>query len=397
MSTNSSRTSAPSVVLREPQAMIVALPHLLGFTPQRSIVSIITALNDQGSETIALVARVDIPDAGADLREFAVAATQPFTRVADAQRVAVFVIDDAPAIAASSGELTHGALAQQMHDAIDDWGLPVLDVVYTNLDTYRSYLCTNPTCSCLEAPSIASEVRNEVEAEFIAAGSAPLAARDQIARAWQAPATDAWVASVAGGDISATPARLDLAEDASVTDYIEAVVDVAETTVRELASGSETMDADRVVPLASVAVAANSDVHLRDALVWNTAHLSAADQRTLAHTCVRLGAAMPLAHREAIATLAGVAYYLAGDGVRASIAADQALRANPQARMADMLDKALTIGLPPALLRSELQALTPGEAIGLRSPATSAAPSAATNAAPAPAAMTAPTTTAPAV
>lgn len=389
MSTNPSRTITPSVVLREPQAMIVALPHLLGFTPQRSIVSIITALNDQGSETIALVARVDIPDAAANLQEFAVAATQPFTRVSDAQRVAVFVIDDVPAIAASSGELIHGELAQHMHDAIDDWGLPVLDVVYTNLDTYRSYLCTDRTCTCLEAPAIASEVRNEVEAEFIAAGSAPLAAREQIARAWQAPATDPWVDTVAGGDIRSTPTQLDLGDDASITDYIEAVVDVSETTVRELSSDSETIDADRVVPLASVAVAANTDVHLRDALVWNTAHLSVSDQRTLAHTCVRLGAAMPLAHREAIATLAGVAYYLAGDGVRASIAADQALRANPQARMADMLDKALTIGLPPALLRSELQSLTPGEAIGLRSPATSATPTAAV--------LTAPTTTAPAV
>lgn len=396
MASNSSRTGAPSLVLREPQAMIVAIPHLLGFTPQRSVVSIITAPSDQGAETIALVARVDLPDAGMDLREYAVAATQPFTRVTDAQRVAVFVIDDAPAIPASAGQLTHTEVAQQMREAIEDWGLPVLDVVYTDLDTYRSYLCTDPTCACVDAPSVASEVRNEVDAEFIAAGSAPLAARDQIARAWNAPASDPWVASLAGGDISATPARLDLAEDASVTDYIEAVVDVAETTVHELTAGTDGVDIERVAPLAQVAVAANSDVHLRDALVWNTAHLNAADQRSLANTCVRLGAAMPLAHREATATLAGVAYYLAGDGVRASIAAEQALRANPQARMADMLDKALSIGLPPALLRSELQSLTPGEAIGLRSAAI-ATPSAAADATAASAVMTAPTTTAPAV
>ena len=387
MSINPPPAQAPSLVLREPQALIVALPHLLGFTPQRSIVSIITAEDAAGSEIIALVARIDVPDPVTDLREFAAAATQPFTRVNDAKRVAVFVIDDSPAMPASRGELVHQELARQMHDAIENWGLPVLDVVYTNLDTYRSYLCTDPICGCSEGPAIAQEVRNAVQAEFIAAGSAPLAARGELAHAWEAPASDPWVAVVASEDITATPARLVLGEEASVADYIDAIVDVSETTVRELACGIDDIDAGLIAPLAQVAVAANGDVHLRDALVWNTAHLSAPDQRTLAHACVRLGAAMPLAQREAIATLAGVAYYLAGDGVRASIAAEQAMTANPQARMAQMLDQALSIGLPPALLRSELQSLTPGEAIGLRTSAASAAPAAAA----------APTTTAPAV
>jgi len=170
-----------------------------------------------------------------------------------------------------------------------------------------------------------------------------------------------------------------------VSDYIKAVVDVSEQAVRDLSSD---IDAQRAVELARVGVAANDDVHLRDALVWNTAHHPPAAQRRIGDACVRLGSGMPATAREAIATLAGVSYYLAGDGVRALIAAEQALRANPEARMARMLDQALALGLPPSMLRAELQSLTPGEAIGATAHAASTPP---------PAAAAAPHSTAPAV
>lgn len=353
-----------TITLRSPETAIASLPYLLGYTPQRSLVTV-TNSQHGGAHTVGLTARVDLPRPGEDLdafmaeyRQSVLAAMQ---RVPNASSVAVFVVDDTPA---GPGSMTYRELAEQVSAEAQAVG-EVIDVLYTDGDTYRSYLCQDPSCGCMAGAQISQSAKDSVAAQFVAAGVAPAASRAQLEQSWHAPDDPQRLELVASWCSQADQEPLvDGYDTATPTDRAAAQL-AAGAQVVDTLTGPAPLSPEQQEQLVRVLTKANTDIRLRDAVLWSAAMAPVPAQRTIAEHLTHLGAAMPVEHREAIATVAATARYLAGDGAQANIAVEQALTANPDARMAGMLETALAAGVPPQQYASMMQSMSPQQAVGL--------------------------------
>jgi len=353
-----------TITLRSPETAIASLPYLLGFTPERSLITI-TTVDVDGRQAVGLTTRVDLPAPGEDLEAFAAeyrsSVISAMGRVPNASSVAVIVVDDTPA---GPDQMAHVDLVDQVTRDLAPVG-DVLDVLYTDGDTYRSYLCTDPGCPCLAGAEISSEIKDSVAAEFVARGVAPAGSRSDLQRSWDAPGDAARMEQVATWCAQASGEPLvDGYDSASPIDRAAAQLSVAQDAIDVLSSPA-VIPPDVERRLVQVLTLANTDIRVRDALAWTASRTPSPVQPVIADQLTRLGSTMPIEHREAVATIAGLSRYLAGDGAQASIAVRQALAANPDARLASMLDTALAAGLPPQEYASTMQSLSAEQAVGL--------------------------------
>lgn len=364
--------------LGEPRELLALVPHLLGFRPRDSAV----AVSLRGARgQVGLVARVDLADIADAEHGPQVARSLAAHLDRDGARRAVLVLY-APT-AAPRGQALVDAAAAHAHEAFEVPFGGGLDVVVVGETHYRCLAC-DPTCCPPEGRSLDELQATRAGAEMVLAGSvvapgrdalgqvrpAPTAARRAVARvrrrrgeararalaggpralsSWRTESLAAWralVTSTAGGG-AGTSTRIALLGrvEAGLTDrrvrdavLVACLPDAGSLPERALEHAGPAQDAElraAIGRLVDPAVGEPPDDTVRV--------VRAALEDVVAHG--RRGAQAP-----ASTLLATVAWWQ-GDGARASVMLDRALRDDPAYRLAHLLRTAVDAGLAPGWVR----------------------------------------------
>ncbi|MGV0742334.1 DUF4192 domain-containing protein [Mycolicibacterium sp. XJ870] len=332
----------PDYPVGHPGSLIAALPAVLGFVPEESLVLVTF---DAGH--LGCVMRVDLSLAmveGVDHLAEVAAAAAPHSAVA--------VIVDENGADCLQCQDDYADLAAAVADALAAHGIElsaahVVDRVAAGGRWHCADGCGNhgtvedPTASPLAVAAVLdgrrlyrrrAELQQIVEADEIRG--------EQIA------------AVIAGLPSSSGPRRKAQAR---------ADVEMAITAAAQLAAGEVPTD----IQLAKLAVAL-TDPRVRDTLYALAVGDGAGPAESL---WVAVARALPPPWRaEALALLAFSAY-VRGDGPLAGISLDAALRCDPEHRMAGMLDQALQSGMRPDQIRElALSGYRQAERLGVRLP-----------------------------
>ncbi|WP_299558750.1 DUF4192 domain-containing protein [uncultured Mycolicibacterium sp.] len=317
--------ASPDFQLNRPGALIAALPAVLGFVPERSLVLVTL---ERGA--LGCVMRVDLtpelPEAADELAR--VAAAGP----ADAA-VAVIVDDRAPDCQACAAEQC--LLADALADALDTVGIELLAVhVVDRVAAGGRWRCVD---DCGAAGVVEDPRSSPVALAAVLDGRRLYDRRaDLLAAVAPDPARTAAVAAVLGDAASGPGGPRSDADAQGVARAVLAAVD-------RVADGREPADTE----LAGLARG------LGDVRVREVCYALAVGKRATAAEALWLLLARSTStpwRTEALVLLAFSAY-ARGDGPLAGVALDAALADAPGHRMAGMLDRALQRGIHPERIR----------------------------------------------
>jgi Domain of unknown function (DUF4192) len=366
---------SPSPVrLSRPGELAAALPQLIGFRPQESVLAVsLHGGGRRGSRTgrIGLTARVDLPPAAA--RRAAVANLVGAVLTDAPSAVLLAVVSEAAdvgvpevrtrtteradpvAAGAPVPELPHRAVVREALLGFSEAGVPVHEALLVRSGRWWSYDCSEDCCmpgagtplpggtSVLAA---ATALAGQVVEEERAALGRRIAPVGFLAAAGMAQACDE-----VGAEMSA---RLDQVGSAAVAEeswrlLADAVAEVGPGTVRSLPDR-------RAARLAWGLL----DVAVRDRAMGLALRPDPAAAEVL---WTELTRRVPVPLDAAPATLLAVTSWVQGNGAMANVALDRALTSRPDYRMAQLLRSALDACLPPAQVRRLLS-----EGLGARRP-----------------------------
>ncbi len=306
-------SSRPVARLSSPGDLVATVPALCGFRPQDSVV----LLSLRGTRLrLGLTIRVDLPaPSAAD----ACAALLADRVQQDGASAAVLVVyADAP----------QPALADLCAAALEQRGLRVVEALHVATGRWTSYRCTGPCCPPEGTP--VGEAPALVRAEHALGGRAVLDTREDLVRALAPPRAPVDVSSArAGAPVHAEAVRQ--ARDALA-----------------LVAAGGTLDG----PAAAVLALALHDVRVRD----EVATWALDDDDALLALAHQVAAQVGAPWDAPVCTVLAWAAYCRGDGARANVALDRALRSDPQHALALLLREALDGALPPAEVRRTLRA-----------------------------------------
>lgn len=330
-------TSAERISLRSPAALCCAVPHLLGFHPQDSAVLVWLT-----GGSIILTQRLDLPTAATELEGWAGAAwAHRAVEIAD-EVIVVLCVDPLTEI--------HGpgldALARAVRNQAERSSTAVRDVIVLRGDRWRSQLCPDPECCPPEGRQIPVDLRSSVAEHFASDMAQPLPTRaDVVASLTQDPEAAAAVESTGvlrRGRVVHRAVR-------------ERWRDSALSNLRSwTASGRSEATPHRTAHL----LLALRDVRVRDTLLWHLTRMEPTQLRTAQGQLCRLLRQAPEHETAPVATVAALALWLLGDGVRATAACDRALADDPHYTLALMLAVAVGTGRSPAEWRAAMSTLS---------------------------------------
>ena len=318
----------PRVRVGDPAGLLAIVPHLLGFTPQTSLV-VLGAGPPDGRVQVAL--RYDLPDPP-DTGTAAQIAAHAAAVLSRHQLATVIIAGYGP------GPLVT-PVADATRDAVTSAGLRVHDVLRVEDGRYWSYLCREP--SCCPAEGVPFDAAAHPAAQILAGTGQPVRADRAALAATIAPLTGSqanamreatrWAQRTANRLITrAGPRALDPPGRAAV-----------QAAIRTYRDGGSISDPGRLAWLALVL----TSLPVRDD-AWarmDPAHRHA--HRRLWTDLVRR--AQPGYAAGPVSLLAFTAWQ-SGDGALANIALDRALTDAPGYSMALLLQEALEAGMPPS-------------------------------------------------
>jgi hypothetical protein len=173
--------AASLIVVHSPEDLVAAVPYLVGFAPEQSLV--VVAMRRSGRrQRLGLVARFDLPPVGprrvrgeegsaGAIRALVRQVVDVLTRDAPEQ-VVVLVYDDQPCTMVPVWQ----RLVDRLDAAFRAVDVPVMDALHVAGRRFRSYRCTDTGCCPPEGRPLDPE-SSVVAAEFVARGSSPLASR----------------------------------------------------------------------------------------------------------------------------------------------------------------------------------------------------------------------------
>lgn len=326
---SSSSSSLEALSLRSPDALLSALPYLLGFTPTESVVLVWLRRG-----RILLTQRLDLP--GRSVPAAWSAAAWEHRAAMQADETVVVLVSATSVPDSVQDAILRGAQSR---------GIAVRDVLQLHGQRWRSLLCTDASCCPSAGRSIDAEVSALVAAEFTLLGRAPVGSRDEIAASMQPDAAAvermAELLRAQGSPPSRPAARERWRETALAA------------VARVMAAGAGADAHDVALVLTGVA-----DIRVRDAALWDAAQLDLDGLGTALTGFSHATRQAPSPCVAPVATCAAVLAWLAGDGVRAGIALERALSADSDYSLALLVDAALRAGMPPATWRSAMGALS---------------------------------------
>ncbi len=332
------------VRLTSPEQILAAVPYLLGFAPERSVV----AIGLRGKQ-VGLTLRLDLDQLDKETRRTVV------SRICSDGATAVVLIffdpDRPPGPA--RGRPGAGAMRSLM-TALERAGVEVRDALGVCDGRFWSYVCRRASCCPPEGrpiPEAGGPDHAMVAAPLIAHGAAPLASRREL---------EASVEQLSGSQ----RAQLSRAYDEVLAEPVQHPIEgwLAAVALRmELPPGP-----GRALPMSDAVrlIVALDDVLIRDTVVSWTATDALDAVLDLLQELVPL--ALPPYDVEPLATLAWAAF-AAGRGALAAVALERALRTDPGHSLSRMLDAALQGGITPDQLGDvsrELLATPPATACG---------------------------------
>ena len=315
------------VRLSTPGEVLAAVPYLIGFAPQRSVV----VLSLRGKQ-IGLTMRLDLDTPRETLHKVIVSRL-----AADSGTSAVLVIFDP-----HPGKGSHrpgASIARPLIRAVERAGVQVRDALGVCDGSFWSYLCEDPRCCPPEGrpvPVSGSSDHSKVASNFVAIGTAPMASRDELS------------ASIAGPSAQhqhdLAPAYSLALERPSAEPLERWAIAVARYADAPARPGSGLTEGEAVRLVVSL-----QDNLVRDEVISWTA--GAALGGVLAVLRELTGIAVPPYQTQVLATLAWAAYS-SGDGAMAAIALERALAAAPRHSLAALLATCLDTGIDPSQLRA---------------------------------------------
>ena len=316
------------LTLRSPDALISALPYLLGFHPVESAVVVWLSAG-----RLLLTQRLDLPTR-LDVMPAWQSAVWSHAAAASADEIVVVVASDRDVDVALLEALVGEADRRDVH---------VRDAVLLRGDRWWSLLCTDAACCPPEGRGVDPDVQAEVGAEFALLGRAPMPDRDAVVASMAADPISA--AAVARVRPRARSGRaLERWRDDVLADLLDAVADGTALTVTP-------REAARL--LDGVA-----DVRVRDTLLWESRAWTPEELVRATDALTVLLRRAPQGRCAPIATCIALLCWLSGDGARALVALDRAASDDPGYSLAALLAASLRAGLPPTAWREAVAGLT---------------------------------------
>lgn len=316
------------LTLRSPDALLAALPYLLGFHPVESAVVVWLS-----GGRLVVTQRLDLPSDQGLLPAWQ-AAVWSHAGAQTADEIVVVVVSDHDVDARLLDDLVAAAEERDVH---------VRDVVHQRGDHWRSLLCSDTHCCPPEGRVIDPVVRGEVGAEFALLGRAPVPDRDAIVASMAADAASA--GAVARVRPRARSGRaLERWRDAVLADLL----DWADAGADQCPTPSQ----------AARLLDGIADVRVRDSLLWESREwtpdelIRATDALTVLLRCAPSGRCAP------VATCVALLCWLSGDGARALVALDRAAADDPGYSLAALVAASIRAGLPPTAWREAVAGLT---------------------------------------
>lgn len=312
-------------MLNRPGALIAALPAVLGFVPEKSLVLVTV---DRGE--IGAVMRVDLSPRLADtidrIAEVA-AAARPDTAIA-------VIVDAEGALCPVCAE-DYRELAQVLSDVLALQKITLLAVhVVDRIAAGGRWHCPD---GCGERGTVDDPSSSPLAMAAVLDGRRLYGRREELQQVIDVKDTTR-VQRVARRIRKQLKVRGDHDDDSARRD-IECVIDAA----NRACDGTELPDA-----LAAEIACGLTDILVRDTLYALAVSDKAAEAETL---WAMLSRALPTPWRVEALVLLAFSAYARGDGPLAGVALDAALRCNGGHSMASMLDTALQSGLPPERIR----------------------------------------------
>lgn len=348
MTTKFSRQSSPRHRISGPGELLQAIPYLLGFHPQSSLV--LVGLGDRrgaprpepragratgvgAARELVVTARLDLTDA---TESGVLDDTLSAIRGGGADDVLAVVYDDRdPSIDAD--RLPWSQLAGELDDCVAAAGCRLVDVLFVAHGRWWPYNCADPGC-CPRWGRPVPEQPSPFTAAATYAGVVALPDRDALAAVLN-PLPEARLA---------LSPFIEAAENAVVAAMLNGHQQRHFRSVKRAIFAAARASADpRQEPLPDEVTAqfavALSDTALRDS-VWLAVDNARLDGRPLWRDLARRA---PGPYAAAPLFLFGWANWRAGNGALASIAAEQAIDCDPDYSAADLLVAALSRGLDP--------------------------------------------------
>jgi len=315
----------PDFHLNRPGVLIAALPAVLGFVPEKSLVLVTVDRGEMGC-----VMRVDLSDELVDSLEHVAdvaAAARPDSAIA-------VVIDEEGANCRMCND-EHRVLADQLTTALAERGIELLAAhVVDRVAAGGRWHCAD---GCGSAGSVDDPSASPMAMAAVLDGRRLYARRTELQQVIEVidPARTDALADLIEGRESDTAERPDDAARADIEAAVAAaarVADAAELTDDELARLAWAL----------------TDLRVRDTLYALAVGENAGQAESL---WAVLSRTLPEPWRVEALVLLAFSAYARGDGPLAGVSLEAALRGDPTHRMAAMLDTALQSGLRPEQIR----------------------------------------------
>lgn len=318
-------TPRPYSSLHRPGALIAALPAVLGFVPERSLVLVTVADADMGA-----VLRADLsdppPDQLCQLAELAAAA--------GAETAIAVIVDDSGAGCAMCAD-EHRRLANTLTDELDAHGVELAAAyVVAEIVGGARWYCVD---GCGNSGMVEDPTASPTAVAAVLDGRRLYRRRDDL------------VAVVATADSARAAALGRKIESASAPDPSRPDSEARSDVEHALACVERS---ERDCPLADAEMVrlawSLTDARVRDTLYALAVGDSAGAAEAL---WAELARRLPEPWRVEALVLLAFSAYARGDGPLAGISLDQALRGEPLHNMAGMLEQALRSGMRPEQIR----------------------------------------------
>ena len=327
--------SPSSLALRGPEHAVALLPHLLGFWPQESLIAI--WIED---DHVALTQRVDLP-VGLDPDECGRFAAWFVDLAHHAKPTGALIV----VVSAEPSRCRE--LARAVGDEVDDRGLDLLDVLWSDADAYGSLLCDGECCPSA-GRTVRAELREDIAAAFAVRDQGPLSSR---------------------ADLVACVERLDRAVEALMPGLAACEQEIAVLDAKGFASWrreqvpmvGRALDAGHAITASDMVTisAGLADVQVRDVVMWHLAR--GTDIRDAVDALTHTLRAAPDGYVAPVATCLAMAAWFCGNGALAVTALERALLDDPDYSLAQLAATAIGSGLPPNGWRQVLASMTEEE------------------------------------
>lgn len=332
----------PRIRLNEPTDLIAAVPHLLGFHPENSLVLIAhrrTSDHGDSGSVIAFTTRTDLPAPGqvgalADHLAAVVSTQEPCG-------VTLLLVSDREE--RTDGRPPGAELMKAMCVAFAGTGTPVADVLWARATRraapWRSYRVRAGAGD--DRGTVADPASSRLAAASAVAGFVTYGTREELARMLDGADSEV---------LARRAALLERACDETMSGERRRAsegVTAVRAAIADPERFSAELDDDSVVRL----VAALTDHRVRDACMVQD---DPAAEEAACRLWLELTRATPEPERAEPACLLACSAFVRGDGALAAVALEKAAAADPDHILTDLLRTAAQAAIPPWTLRDRL-------------------------------------------